>query len=74
MVKKEKWKTRLDPEHVFHFTNSGRVVRTDVDDDNIKILHVTESGVFNFSNMGKRASVADFQKHTDNMAGWERVV
>ena len=70
----EKWKTHLDREHIYHFTKNARVVRTGILGGNAKIVYITGSGKLNCSGMGNRATVADFRRVMNDMAGWEKVV
>lgn len=73
MAKTEKWKTRLDPKHIFCFMEN-KVVRTDLEGGNPKTLRVSRTGILNFSGLGSVATVADVKTRFDNMSGWERVV
>lgn len=70
----ETWKPVTGGSHLYHFTANDRVVRTGLQGGNAKLLFITDKGVLNFSGMGQRATVADFRKKFNDMAGWVKVI
>lgn len=63
----------MDPEHIFVFKDDNTVIRTNEDGGNRKKLFISKSKVLNFIGLGQLATVADFKKKFNNMAGWEKV-
>lgn len=73
MTVTERWRSRLDPTHVFCFTTDNKVIRTNVNGKNKKVLRVTRSGVLTFSGLGSVATIGDFKARFNDMAGWEKL-